>query len=113
MWPLSLSTNLSDGSSVGYLSAHDDFTSDLPPPKGSAGLVETCDFLAALAPTRKKHDMAFDQQSTYSVYAPMTEGRGFYRSKLSLPYGFVYVAWFGCAITAAVASMITIWYGLR
>ena len=88
---------------------------DLPLPKGSADLVETCDFLAALAPTEKKHGLEVDKQSAYSVCVSTvgSEGRGPYRSGFSVPHIFVYVAWFGCLMTAAVASMVTVWCGVR
>ena len=106
---------LPDGTSLGYISGHDNLGADPTLPNASAGLVETCDFLAALAPSRKKHAVEFDKQSTYSVCVSTSasEGRGPYRSGVSLPHIFVYVAWFGCLTTTAVASLFTIWYGVR
>lgn len=95
-------------------SPDDNLNLDLPLPKGSADLVETCDFLAALAPTEKKHGLEVDKQSAYSVCVSTvgSEGRGPYRSGFSVPHIFVYVAWFGCLMTAAVASMVTVWCGV-
>ena len=106
---------LPDGTSLGYISGHDNLSSVHPLPTASAGLVETCDFLAALAPARKKHALEFDKQSTYSVCVSTSasEGRGPYRSGFSLPHIFVYVGWFGCLMTAAVSGLFTIWYGVR
>lgn len=104
--------SLSDGTSLGYISGQG---SDPPLPNASAGLVETCDFLAALAPNRKKTSLEFDKQSTYSVCVSTSssEGRGPYRSGFSLPHIFVYVGWFGCLLTSAIAALFTIWYGVR
>ena len=81
----------------------------------SAGLTETVDFLAALAPPRKKLSVDLEKQSVVSVCVSTTasEGRGPYYSRFNLPHVCNYVAWFGCLMTGGIAGWLTIWFGLR
>ena len=104
-----------DSTSLGYNSGHGALSCSNPPLRSShAGLLETCDFLADISPGRKK-SLEFEKRSTYSVSLSSTasEGRGAYRSRFSLPHVCVYVAWFGCVVTAIVAALFTVWYGVR
>ncbi|KAJ7375343.1 detection of nodal flow [Desmophyllum pertusum] len=104
----------SDSSSLGYNSGQGALSSaDAPLPTSHAGLLETCDFLADIAPSRKK-SMDFEKRSFYSVSlsSNASEGRGVYRSRFSLPHVCVYVAWFGCLLTAGTAGVFTVLYGV-
>ena len=113
--PVGILESGSDGTSLGYNTGHGSLDSNPPLPNASAALVETCDFLAALAPTDKKHSLEFDKQSTYSVClsTSTSEGRVPYRAGFALPHICLYVGWFGCMLTAGLAGLFTILYGIR
>ena len=104
-----------DSTSLGYNSGQGALSCTDPPLRNShTGLLQTCDFLADISPGRKK-SLDFEKRSTYSVSmsSSASEGRGAYRSRFSLPHVCVYVAWFGCVMTACIASVFTVWYGVR
>ena len=107
--------SVTDGISLGYNTGNDSLSSDPHLQITSAGLTETVDFLAALAPPRKKLSVDLEKQSVVSVCVSTTasEGRGPYYSRFNLPHVCNYVAWFGCLMTGGIGGWLTIWFGLR
>ena len=100
-----------DSISRGYNSGHGGLSSSKRPFPPHADLLETCDFLREIGPSHRK-SLDFEKRSTYSV-SLLSEDRGVYHSRFSLPHGCIYLAWFGCLSTAFTAALFTIWYGVR
>ena len=100
-----------DSISRGYNSGHGGLSASKRPFPPHADLLETCDFLREIGPSHRK-SLDFEKRSTYSV-SLLSEDRGVYHSRFSLPHGCIYLAWFGCLSTAFTAALFTIWYGVR
>lgn len=100
-----------DSISRSYNSGHGGLSSSKRPFPPHADLLETCDFLREIGPSHRK-SLDFEKRSTYSV-SLLSEDRGVYHSRFSLPHGCIYLAWFGCLSTAFTAALFTIWYGVR
>ena len=115
MYTYALFLSSLDSTSLGYNSGQGALTStDRSLDKSHAALVDTCEFLAGVSPGKKK-SVEFDKRSTYSVSlaSSVSEGSVGYRSRFSLPHVCKYVAWVGCLLTAVIAGVFTVLYGVR